>query len=216
LIKKAIFISLLLISHHTFAKQISIQIKDPNHQDIADVIVYLTSLDQSDSNFINDKTVIVSQNDKKFTPYIAVSQQGQNVHFRNQDDITHHIYSVSGKNRFDFKIKSGETKNDIKLNSIGEVAMGCNIHDWMSGYLLVVDTPYFDKTDETGKSIFKNMPVGNYKLTIWHPQLEMENNEFTKNIQISKKQNIVVTLPKPLLSIPVQQNQDEFDFLEGY
>lgn len=86
----------------------------------------------------------------------------------------------------------------------------------MSGYVLVVDTPYFNKTTSSGISNFENIPSGNYKLTIWHPQLETNNNEFVTDIMIQKTQNFKVTLPKTLLPIPVQQNQDEFDFLEGY
>ena len=207
---------LLLLSHHSLANNINIQVKDPNQQSISGVIIYLTPLMNSQTSFINDKTVFISQNQKKFTPYIAVLQKGQNINFKNQDDITHHIYSVSGKNRFDFKIKSGEYKNDIQLNTLGEVAMGCNIHDWMSGYLLVVDTPYFEKTNSIGISTFENLPIGDYKVTVWHPQLETENNEFTQNIKINKAQDFEVILPKALLPIPAQQNQDEFDFLEGY
>lgn len=198
------------------ANNITVTVLDPTLAEIEGVVVYLTPLDKSSINSLTTQTLIISQNNKKFTPYIAVLQKGQKIKFKNQDDVTHHIYSVSGKNRFDFKVKAGEHNNNIDISALGEVAMGCNIHDWMSGYVLVVDTPYFNKTTSTGISNFENIPAGNYKLTIWHPQLDINNNEFITDVLIQKTQNIKITLPKSLLPIPVQQNQDEFDFLEGY
>jgi plastocyanin len=193
-----------------------VTVLDPKLAEIEGVVVYLTPLDKSSVDSITAQTLVISQNKKKFTPYIAVLQKGQKIKFKNQDDVTHHIYSVSGKNRFDFKIKAGEDNSNIGISTLGEVAMGCNIHDWMSGYVLVVDTPYFNKTTSTGMSNFEKIPSGKYKLTIWHPQLDTNNNEFITDVMIQKSQNFKITLPKSLLPIPVQQNQDEFDFLEGY
>lgn len=216
MIYKFSFISFLLLSSQVLANHITVTVLDPTLEKIEGVVVYLSPLDKSSINSLTTQTLIISQNNKKFTPYIAVLQKGQKIKFKNQDDVTHHIYSVSGKNRFDFKVKAGEHNNNIDISAVGEVAMGCNIHDWMSGYVLVVDTPYFNKTTSTGISNFENIPSGNYKLTIWHPQLDINNNEFITDVLIQKTQNIKITLPKSLLPIPVQQNQDEFDFLEGY
>ncbi|MBU2970558.1 hypothetical protein KO527_14480 [Pseudoalteromonas sp. C2R02] len=216
MIYKFSFISFLLLSSQVLANHITVTVLDPTLAKIEGVVVYLSPLDKSSINSLTTQTLIISQNNKKFTPYIAVLQKGQKIKFKNQDDVTHHIYSVSGKNRFDFKVKAGEHNNNIDISAVGEVAMGCNIHDWMSGYVLVVDTPYFNKTTSTGISNFENIPSGNYKLTIWHPQLDINNNEFITDVLIQKTQNIKITLPKSLLPIPVQQNQDEFDFLEGY
>jgi len=205
-----------LLSSQVLANHITVTVLEPKLAEIEGVVVYLTPLDKSSVNAITAQTLIISQNNKKFTPYIAVLQKGQKIKFKNQDDVTHHIYSVSGKNRFDFKVKAGEHNNNIDISTLGEVAMGCNIHDWMSGYVLVVDTPYFNKTTSSGISNFEDIPSGNYKLTIWHPQLDTKNNEFITDVKIQKAQNFQITLPKALLAIPVQQNQDEFDFLEGY
>ena len=34
----------------------------------------------------------------------------------------------------------------------GLVTLGCNIHDWMLGFILVLDTPWFAQTDKQGKT----------------------------------------------------------------
>jgi plastocyanin len=120
--------------------------------------------------------ISIGQRDKSFTPYISVIQRHQKVSFVNHDDITHHIYSVDSDNKFDFKIKAGMANTEQDFEKSAEIAMGCNIHDWMSGYLLVLDTPYFAKTDSSGIAKVSLAQKGLYKVVIWHPQLSAENN----------------------------------------
>ena len=222
-----------------FAQNINFEITvlDPNLKKVEDVIVYLVPMDEDNNLERNNTVLVITQINKKFAPYIAVTQLGSSLAFKNQDDFTHHIYSVAGKNRFEFKIKAGKEKNSPILNHIGEVAMGCNIHDWMSGYVLVVDTPYYAKTDENGKVIFDLASRGDYQLVVWHPQLELNDYKFEqmvsvgkknvgkevvgkknvgKNIEKDKPETWLVKLPKALALIPEQENQDEFEFLEVY
>lgn len=179
-------------------------------------MVYLTPQKAISINSINTKPLIINQKNKQFVPYIEVIQKGKNISFHNNDDITHHIYSVSGKNRFDFKIQGNHVKESPNLNSVGEVAMGCNIHDWMSGYVLVVDTPFFTKTNKQGRAIFANLPAGKYELTVWHPQLDVAKNKVTQNITLPNSKKWQIKLPKKLLPLPSQESDEDFDFLEGY
>ena len=39
------------------------------------------------------------------------------------------------------------------------MTLGCNIHDDMLGYILVVDTPYFGLSDDNGSVSFDGLPV---------------------------------------------------------
>ena len=50
-------------------------------------------------------------------------------------------------------------------------ALGCNIHDWMLAYILVVDTPWFTKADAQGNAVLAELPAGRYRLVVWHPRL---------------------------------------------
>lgn len=218
----------LLVSTNTFAVNIEVKVnhssslsnqvnsQEPNQA----VIVFLTPQDNNQKLVANQKKLVISQQDKKFTPYIAVTQRGSQVVFENKDDITHHIYSVSGQNNFEFKVKAGEHKLSSTLDNVEEVAMGCNIHDWMNGYVLVVDTPYYQKTNEQGIATFDLLHAGSYTLSIWHPQLDEKENKIEQVIEVTSNnanvQTWTVTLPNELLEIPTQENQDDFDFLEEY
>ncbi|SFB99636.1 hypothetical protein [Pseudoalteromonas denitrificans] len=212
-----IFISFFLVySLSTSANTIKIKVLDSDLSNIENTVVSLTP---KNSNSIKQKILsplVVTQKNKQFNPYIGVIQKGQSVVFKNNDDITHHVYSVSTNNRFDFKIKSETQNRNIQLNSLGEVAMGCNIHDWMSGFVLVVDTPFYTQTNSQSIATFENMLLGEYQLVIWHPQLDTPDNQIVKTINITGNKQWDFTLPRKLLPIPEQANQEEFEFLQGY
>ena len=199
------------------ANELTIIVKNPSQDLVKNIVVYVTPEQHIDDLQPNTKPLYIDQIDKKFAPYITVLQRGQAINFANKDDITHHIYSVSGENRFEFKIKKGHEKSTQKLNAVEEVAMGCNIHDWMSGYALVVDTPFFGKTNEEGKLTLSLPQAGAYTVTIWHPQLDVQGNRISEPVQLTQSSSeFQMTLPKSLLPIPEQSGQDDFDFLEGY
>ena len=57
----------------------------------------------------------------------------------------------------------------IVFDKPGEVVIGCNIHDWMEAWVLVVETPYFAKTAANGGAGLGELPAGRYRLRLWHP-----------------------------------------------
>lgn len=199
------------------SSELFVNILDTQGQAVNDIVVYAQPKMKINNLPVNTKALLIEQKNKKFSPYITVMQQGQAINFVNYDDITHHIYAVSGENRFEFKIKSGVEKITEPMRITEEIAMGCNIHDWMSGYALVVDTPYYGKTDKLGQLTLTLPHAGQYTITAWHPQLDVENNSASQTVTIEHANvNLTISLPKTLLPIPKQTGQDEFDFIEEY
>lgn len=199
------------------AAELIVNLVDVDNKPVENVVVYAIPTTGVEGLPVNTNPLTINQEGKKFAPYVTVMQKGQSITFNNKDDITHHIYSVSGDNRFEFKLKANSTKTTQKMEAAEEIAMGCNIHDWMSGYTLVVDTPYFGKTDEKGRLSLPLAASGDYKITVWHPQLDVENNRFEQTYQVNQAQSVLdLTLPKALLPLPEQLGEDDFDFLEEY
>ncbi len=58
----------------------------------------------------------------------------------------------------------------LTLDKTGVITLGCNIHDWMVGYVVVVDTPLAVKTDAKGSALFATIANGDYELRVWHAQ----------------------------------------------
>lgn len=112
----------------------------------------------------------IAQRDREFIPYVTIVQTGTSVDFPNNDTIRHHVYSFSAPKKFEIKLYAGKPGQPVLFDRPGEVVIGCNIHDWMEAYVLVVETPWFAKTAADGKAVVANVPPGHYRLRLWHPQ----------------------------------------------
>jgi plastocyanin len=208
----------LFFNQSTFAKTITFNVINNDGQPLSGVVVYVTPKAPDVELPVNSSRLVIGQKNREFSPYISVVQKGQLVDFENNDDITHHIYSVSGKNTFDFKIKAGNRLKVDQFKASEEVAMGCNIHDWMSGYLLVVDTPYYGLTNSAGNITLDLVYKGDYSVKVWHPQLDTASNQFEQLVNVGAKSLVEhqVKVPAILLELPSQKSTDDFEFLEEY
>jgi plastocyanin len=120
------------------------------------------------------RTAAVEQRDREFVPYVTIVQTGTMVEFPNRDPLKHHVYSFSPAKLFEIKLYAGKPMQPVLFDRPGEVAVGCNIHDWMEAYILVVNSPYFAKTGKNGKAIIRDVPAGTYRLRVWHPRQKVE------------------------------------------
>ncbi|SET59031.1 cupredoxin domain-containing protein [Thalassotalea agarivorans] len=197
--------------------QLAVTVANQDQSPATNVVVFLQPTNQNQSLPMNQTPLHIGQQDKAFVPYVSVMQKGSEVSFMNYDDITHHIYSPVGQHKFSFKIKASEEKIIDTIDETGEIAMGCNIHDWMSGHILVVDTPYFAVTDDNGIAKLPDIQQGDYLLNVWHPQLSSDNNnDVSQTIEVNSTRSARVQLNTTLAREPVQENSEDFDFLSDY
>jgi len=114
-------------------------------------------------------TAVVDQINKQFAPQVSVIETGTTVSFPNRDNIRHHVYSFSPAKPFELKLYSGKPSNPVLFDHAGVVTLGCNIHDVMLGYVVVVDTPFHAITDAQGLARIHGLPPGDYHLHAWTP-----------------------------------------------
>jgi plastocyanin len=110
----------------------------------------------------------MDQRDSQFEPRVLVVQAGSAVTFPNSDNIRHHVYSFSPAKRFELPLYSGQPARPVVFGTPGVVTLGCNIHDWMIGHIVVLDTPHTGRTDARGR-LALDAPAGAYSLQVWHP-----------------------------------------------
>jgi plastocyanin len=135
---------------------------------VADAIVYAVPSGAA-AEVRGPKTVAIEQVDREFVPYVSVIQAGTQVEFPNRDPIQHHVYSFSPAKSFEIKLYTGRSPERILFDKPGIVTIGCNIHDWMIAYILVVPTPYFAKVDAAGNARLRDLRPGAYEVRAWHP-----------------------------------------------
>lgn len=113
----------------------------------------------------------MDQREQKFAPHVLAVHTGTQVRFPNSDNIRHQVYSFSTAKRFELRLYEGTPTDPLLFDKPGVVVLGCNIHDWMLGYIYVTDDPRFGVSDAQGRVRLDDLPAGAYHVTLWHPQL---------------------------------------------
>ena len=117
---------------------------------------------------------VINQKGLQILPHILVVQTGATVDFLNSDKVAHNVFWPSvqggGKKAPGHNLGTwpqGE-KRSFKFDQAGVAPILCNVHPEMSGYLVIVPTPYFVQTDNSGTYKIDNVPDGQYTVTAWH------------------------------------------------
>ena len=151
----------------------------------------------------------MNQHDLAFHPHVLVVTVGTTVRFPNDDDVRHHVYSFSDAKRFDMTIDSGATNvKELVFDRPGLVTLGCNIHDDMLAYVLVVETEHFGKTDSTGSVQLQNLPAGSYELSIWTPRLAAKHLPASSIVEFEVGQTIEREFRLERKLYPAHQHSD--------
>jgi len=118
----------------------------------------------------------MGQRNIQFDPRILIVPVGSTVTFPNYDKVRHHVYSFSKPKKFDLKLYGKDQSRSILFDRPGAVTVGCNIHDAMSGVIMVVDTPYAAQTDAAGHAALSGVPAGGATVRVWHPSIRSNGN----------------------------------------
>ena len=115
---------------------------------------------------------VIDQKGLVFQPHLTAVQVGTTVDFLNSDSVAHNVFwtSIGGNKKLGHNLGTwpkGERKS-FKFDTPGAVPILCNVHPEMSAYLVVVSTPYFAISDQTGNYKIENVPDGSYTATAWH------------------------------------------------
>ena len=163
--------ALVLLAGGAQAGTVQVDVSDAAGKPLADAVVFLDSA-EARKQVKPLVGVEMAQEKRQFVPGVLVVPVGTEVRFPNHDTVRHHVYSFSPAKKFELKLYSGTPSNPVLFDKSGVVALGCNIHDQMVGWVLVVDTPYYARTPAaTGKVQLDNVPPGTYTLRTWHARL---------------------------------------------
>lgn len=161
---------LMLVASGVAAATVEVQLNDETGKPLANAVVFLESREAKQASKPL-QNVMIAQVAKQFDPMVTVVTAGTSVQFPNRDKVRHHVYSFSPTKTFELKLYAGTEANPVVFDKSGIAVLGCNIHDNMAAWVVVVETPYFARSAEAGKVTLANVPAGNYRLRVWHPEL---------------------------------------------
>jgi len=116
------------------------------------------------------KKALVDQRDMKFIPFVLPVVVGTTVEFPNNDKSWHNVFSKSDTKKFDLGLYApGKSRSQV-FDKPGVVRVLCNAHPAMEAFIVVKDHPYITAPDKRGNFRLDGVPLGKFRLQVWHPQ----------------------------------------------
>jgi plastocyanin len=164
---------LLLAATRTDATAASlvVEVRDLHGGAVSDGVVY--AIPEAKRPLAPSRRAVMDQKNRMFVPHVLPIQTGTAVTFPNSDNVRHQVYSFSPAKKFQLPLYAGTPAAPVVFDKAGVVTLGCNIHDQMSAYLVVVDTPYFALA-ANGQAELEGLPEGRYDVRIWYPGMRSE------------------------------------------
>lgn len=134
------------------------------------VVVFLDELEHPTRFSVPTEHAAIRQKNKSFAPEILPIVVGTTVDFPNDDTIFHNVFSLSKAKPFDLGIYVQGTSKSVTFSQPGLVKVYCNIHPQMIAYILVLSNPHFTMTDQQGRFVLPDVPLGTVRVRSWYPR----------------------------------------------
>ena len=155
------------------ASDVVFRLTEPKGAPIADGVVALYPLDAPIPPATPAPAVEIEQRNLEFNPFVTVVRTGSSALLPNHEKkIEHHVYSTSPAKPFEFPLYKPGAAETVVFDQPGLVVLGCNIHDSMLAYVVVLGTPWFAKAGADGTATVCALPPGRYRAEVWHPRLK--------------------------------------------
>ncbi len=186
------------------ASDLQVSLRTPKGQPVRDAVV--TFYPQGGAPVRQEGPYRMAQQDLQFDPFVLVVPLGATVAFPNRDTVRHQVYSFSPAKSFELKLYGRDETRAVRFDRLGVIALGCNIHDSMVGFIKVVDTPYAAKTDAQGLATLHGLPAGAGVLKVWHPYLKAPGNELSTSLTAPRDGLVRQAQIADVRSAPVRRN----------
>jgi len=178
------FLAVLFMAAGASASDIIATVSDEAGKPVEDAVVFVYELP---GNFHPPKLpAIMDQIDKELVPHVLPVLVGTKVKFPNKDNIHHQLYSFSKAKEFELPLYKGKEPRPIVMDKVGVVKLGCNIHDWMLGYIFVLENPYFAATDSKGQAVLKGVPKGKHAVAVWSERLKGSVDDTRQDVVVGR------------------------------
>ncbi|HXV79051.1 MAG TPA: plastocyanin/azurin family copper-binding protein [Candidatus Binatia bacterium] len=144
----------------------------------ADVVVSLEDVSaetaKAQISSTKPKKAVIDQRGLKFIPHVLAVLVGTTVEFPNHDTVWHNVYSKGGAKDFDLGLYPPGKTRSTTFDKPGVVRILCNAHPTMEAFIVVKEHPFFSSADSRGNYRLNGLPLGKYRIRVWHPQLGTE------------------------------------------
>ena len=192
------FLALLGLAGPLTAASLSVRVVDASGKPVRDAVVTLYPGGNAARAAQRGGRFTVSQKNLQFHPFVSIVPVGSDVSFPNLDPTKHHVYSFSAAKRFELKLFAKDQSRTVHFDKPGIVALGCNIHDAMSAFIIVTDSAWTARTNAQGVATLAHAPNAPGKLTVWHPYLRAPGGKMQQGVAAAQRSaNFSIRLRPP-------------------
>lgn len=151
---------------------------------LKNVVIYISDgLTGSAANDVTPETPAWDQKGCQYIPHVMPLNPNEHFKVTNSDPTSHNIHPMPQPGGPNHEWNKSQPAGAPPIDSswqASEVAIHvkCNIHPWMSGYMVVVKGPY-GISDDKGSFKIENVPPGTYTLTAWQESLGTQTQKIT-------------------------------------
>lgn len=152
-----------------------------------DTVVYI---ERVKGNFPpHGENAIMDQKNLVFIPQVLVVLKGTTVDYLNSDDVRHNVFSPDAiADKMNLGTWPRGEVRPYTFNKLGDAVMLCNVHPEMEAFVVVLQNPYFAKSDKEGNYIIENVPPGEYTLKVWNKKYKAKD----KKIKVKQDETITI------------------------
>ncbi|MCB1215188.1 MAG: carboxypeptidase-like regulatory domain-containing protein [Deltaproteobacteria bacterium] len=114
-----------------------------------------------------EAAVEVDQHQCMYDPRVQVGAANKEVTIVNSDETLHNVHIYNGSKDLFNRPQRGGSKPIKKEFESGIIKFKCDIHPWMTGWLVVTDSGIGAVTDDQGSFEIKDVPAGEYTLNFF-------------------------------------------------
>jgi plastocyanin len=121
----------------------------------------------------------LDQSECMYRPRVQGIMAGQSLLIRNSDQTLHNVHSYKGASTiFNQAQVPGLPPMAKKFSEVGDIIkFKCDVHPWMTGYVAIMNHPFFAITGDDGTFTIPKVPAGKYTLEAWHERLGVKTAE---------------------------------------
>ena len=114
---------------------------------------------------------VIDQNECLFVPRVAIVPLGGTVDFLNSDRLLHNVHARPTANEPFNRTQPKNRTVSIPFTKPEIVRVDCDLHSWMTAWVVVAPHPYYAVTKSDGQFAFEGLPAGSYRVHVWHEKL---------------------------------------------
>jgi plastocyanin len=150
----------------------------------------ITITDIKKGKKIDQKKVTLDQNGCEYHPHVLAFPAGTPVEILNPDGVLHNVHTYSKVNSpMNMAQPKFKKTMQVKFEKPEAIEVKCDVHGWMSGWLVATENPYFAVTDDSGSFKLTDVPAGTYTVEVWHETLGKSTQKVTVKAKEDAKAN---------------------------